>query len=81
MPETFWITPTLFIGRVPAGIARAERVSSPVQAIAAIEAGKTAVLPAGDWDGARKTMQWLGMDEATIQDRIQFATTGFTRRY
>jgi hypothetical protein len=81
MPETHWITPTLMVGRVPDGIARAVRVSSPTQAVAAINEGKTAVLPAGDWDGARQTMRWIGMDAATIEDRILFATTGFTRRY
>lgn len=79
MPETTWLTPMLLLGRVPAGIGRAVRVSSPTQAIAAIEAGKTAVLPAGDWSGARNVMQWIGMTPAEIEDRVQFATTGFGR--
>ena len=79
MAETQWITPTLMLGRVPAGIARAVRTTSPTTAVKAIEAGQTAVLPAGDWEGAKQVMRWIGMDEASIADRIQFASTGFIR--
>lgn len=79
MPETHWLTPQLMLGRVPAGIARAVRTTSPTTAVKAIEAGQTAVLPAGDWEGAKQVMGWIGMDPQTIADRIEFATTGFIR--
>jgi hypothetical protein len=75
--ETHWITPSLLLGRVPAGMPSATRVSSPTQALAAISAGKIAVLPAGDWDGAKNVLQWLGLPPEMIHDRLTFASTGY----
>lgn len=76
VPITWWITPTLLIGRVPDGIARAVSVDGPQAALEAIEAGKTAVLPVDAWDDAEKVLGRLGMSPEEITDKIAFARTG-----
>lgn len=76
MAQTYWITPTLLVGKVPVGIVRAERAQDADRAIALIEAGKTAVLPNDAWSVAADVLQRLGMSHEDIHDRISFAKTG-----
>lgn len=76
MTSTWWITPTLLIGRKPAGIYRAKPVASPAEALLAVQDGYTAVLPAGAWEAATRVLIDLGLSRHNAQDRIRFARTG-----
>jgi hypothetical protein len=79
-PQTFWITPRLFIGKVPAGLQNLRRVSSPEEALRAINDGFTAVLPPGAWVAAQRILLDLGLSQRDALDRIKFARDGVIGR-
>jgi hypothetical protein len=78
MSTSWWITPTLMLGALPAKIYRAKRVSSPDEALSAVQAGYTAVLPDGAWEAATRVLLDLGLSRHDAEDRIRFARTGAT---
>jgi hypothetical protein len=78
MAQTYWVTPTLLLGRIPADISKAARAESPDEALQLIIGGQTAVLPANAWDMAERVLRELGLGEEAITDRIVFARTGST---
>lgn len=73
MARTYRVTPTLLIGRVPVGNARAVRAHSVQEAVAAIEDGMVAVLPTEAWDLAERVLEALGMPRQAAQDHIGFS--------
>lgn len=76
--STYWITPTLMLGKLPRGIYRAKAVGSPQEALAAVQGGYTAVLPEGAWEAATRVLLDLGLSRHQAEDRIRFARTGAT---
>lgn len=71
--RSYRVTPTLYVGDIPmcGGI----RVTTVEGATALILAGQMAVLPHGHWATAHEVLCALGLDEATIYDRLVFAQT------
>lgn len=73
MIRSYRVTPTLFVGDVPAcGGTRVETVEG---AVALIDSREIAVLPHGSWATARDVLRAVGVDEATASERIHFAQT------
>lgn len=71
--STYWITPTLAVGHLPAGIYRAKVVASPEEALTAMREGSTAFLPEGAWEAATRVLLALGLTRHQAEDRIRLA--------
>lgn len=68
------VTTTLFVGDLPM-LSGVVRVTSAKEAVKAIEAGRTAVLPEGAWDEAEAVLKtFAGKQE--IARTLKFAKTG-----
>lgn len=73
MPTT-WITSTLCLGDVPTRVTGLRlRADTPRAAVRIIEAGGTAVMPRGDFDGAAEVLRLFGADPAWIAQSIASA--------
>jgi len=73
--RSFFVTPTLFVGRPPPRLSTTV-VSSSAEAVAVIRAGDSAVLPANRWDLADEVLVVFGASRARRADALMFAQHG-----
>jgi len=71
----FIITPTLFLGAPPPHLSTTA-VASSADAVAVIEAGSTALLPAHRWDLADQVLVTFGLSKAERASALMFAQHG-----
>jgi hypothetical protein len=70
------ITPTLFIGDMPAKLHDCYRAETTGEAIQLIRDGLNAVLPDGRWDLAEDVLRSLTDDHAQVLRVLHYAQTG-----
>jgi hypothetical protein len=70
------VTPTLFVGDMPAALNDCYRAKTTGEAIELIRAGLNAVLPHGRWDLAEDVLRSLTDDHAHVLQTLHFAMFG-----
>jgi hypothetical protein len=76
-PPTHWVTPRLLMGAAPPGITCLPCTDIDT-AVAAMQAGRVALLPSESWAMAEEVLTALGLSADTIADRLHFARTART---
>jgi hypothetical protein len=70
------ITPTLFLGDMPAALNDCYRAETTGEAVQLIQAGLNAVLPDGRWDLAEDVLRSLTHEHAGVLRILHLAQTG-----
>jgi hypothetical protein len=66
-----FVTSHLVLGDIPMTVTGLRlRADTPAEAVKIIEAGGTAVLPAGDYEGAADVLRRFGADEDHVQWQV-----------
>jgi hypothetical protein len=69
--RSVFVTSHLVLGDIPMMVTGLRlRADNPAEAVKIIEAGGTAVLPAGDYEGAADVLRRFGADEDHVQWQV-----------
>ena len=74
-PQTWMITPSLFLGDPPRRLSSTQLVHNADETVDAVRAGHIAVLPTGAWGAADEAMWRLGMGPRWRRHQLAWALT------